>query len=289
MLKLKNIHKHYGDIRVLSGLDMNVEAGDVYGFLGRNGAGKSTALQIIMGITLASQGDISLFDQTVNADDPSLRRLIGYVAQEQHFYEWMTAAEIGKFQSGFYPSWDHPEYKRLLKRLEVPEHRKILGFSGGMRTKLALCLALAHRPELLLLDEPTAGMDAIARREFIDIVRDQAASGERTTLFSSHLIDEIEMASDKIGILHKGKLNYEGSLKTLKSTVRRFQLTNTPLDTCQSQSEPHAEPLSDLLAPQTSSLLEDRLNQGTRSITIKYPGWERSNNRRATWAWSRPM
>ena len=221
-LTLRGIHKSYGELKVLKGLDLDVEQGTVYGFLGRNGAGKSTALRTIMGITYADAGEIELLGKRVASDDPKARQQVGYVAQEQHFYDWMTSEAIGRFVAGFYPTWDSAEYKRLIKLLEIPTRRKIRGFSGGNHAKLALALALATRPRLLLLDEPTAGMDAVARREFIDIVRDQARTDQRTTLFSSHLIDEVERAADQVGVMDRGKMRFEGTLDDLRSRVRRY-------------------------------------------------------------------
>ena len=221
-LEMKAVTKSYGDLAVLQGLDMNVREGEIYGFLGRNGAGKSTALRIIMGVTYASSGDLYLYQQQVRKNDPIPRQQIGYVAQEQHFYGWMTPTRLGKFVSGFYPKWDKNQYSSLLKKLEVPEERKIEGFSGGMNAKLALAVALASNPRLLLLDEPTAGMDAVARREFLDIVRDDAVRSHRTTLFSSHLIDEVELAADKLGILDRGVMRFEGRLSTLRNSVHRY-------------------------------------------------------------------
>jgi len=221
-LTLREIHKCYGELEVLKGLNLEVEEGTVYGFLGRNGAGKSTALRTIMGITYADMGEIELLGETLASDDPKARQQVGYVAQEQNFYDWMTTASIGRFVAGFYPSWDNAEYKRLIKLLEIPTGRKIRGFSGGNHAKLALALALATRPRLLLLDEPTAGMDAVARREFIDIVREQARNDQRTTLFSSHLIDEVERAADRVGVMDMGKMRFEGTLDDLRNCVRRY-------------------------------------------------------------------
>ena len=261
-LELRQIKKRYGDLPVLKNLEMKVEEGEIYGFLGRNGAGKSTALRIIMAITRADEGDVRLFGQSIAASDSGPRQQIGYVAQEQHFYGWMTALRLGKFVSGFYPTWDENEFRRLLHALEVHADRKIHGFSGGMHTKLALCLALATKPRLLLLDEPTAGMDAVARREFIDIVRDDAVRTQRTTVFSSHLIDEVEMAADKVGILDNGVMRYEGSLQALQQSVRRL---------IQVESNPDAP---DELPVTNAEVLSDRTDQGFREVTVQFADGE---------------
>jgi len=257
-LELRRIKKRYGDLSVLKELEMHVEEGEVYGFLGRNGAGKSTALRIIMSITRADEGDIRFFGRSITPNDPAPRQQIGYVAQEQHFYGWMTAPRLGQFVSGFYPTWDESEFRRLLHVLEVPTDRKIHGFSGGMNTKLALCLALATKPKMLLLDEPTAGMDAVARREFIDIVRDGAVRSQRTTLISSHLIDEVEMAADRVGILDDGVMRFEGSLQTLQQSVKRF---------IQTESDPDVP--NELPVP-GAKILSDRTDQGFRKVTVQH-------------------
>ena len=272
-LTLTQISKSYSDVTALAGLDMQVEEGEVYGFLGRNGAGKSTALQVIMGVTRADAGDIDIFDQPMKGDNPTLRQQLGYVAQEQHFYEWMTPDRLGAFVGGFYPTWDDAEFKRLLQLLEVPRRRRVQGFSGGMRAKLALALALAHRPRLLLLDEPTAGMDAVARREFITIVRDEAVRSKRTTLFSSHLIDEVEQAADKVGIVDAGRMHYEGSLDLLRTSVTRYDLPN-----------PEAEdaPLPDDIT-RGRVILQDGVRDNIRTVVVRTdPGVQSTD---AAWPW----
>jgi ABC-2 type transport system ATP-binding protein len=230
VVALRGLVKRYGAVEALRGLDLTVGPGQVYGFLGRNGAGKSTALRVIMGITHASAGQVLLFGQPLAREDPAVRRRIGYVAQEQSFYGWMTPLRLGRFVAGFYPSWDDAEYRRLLALLEVPADRRIQAFSGGNHAKLALAVALAHRPELLVLDEPTAGMDAVARREFLELVRTQAQRDGRTTLFSSHLIDEVELAADTIGIVDGGRMLWEGPPGELQRQARRLRgATVTPL------------------------------------------------------------
>ena len=228
VIEITNLSKTYGNVKALDGLDLSVKEGDIYGFLGRNGAGKSTAIRILMGITKPTKGSVNLFGKPLGKNHIELRQRIGYVAQEQNFYGWMTPVAIGEFVSGFYPAWDKNEYSRLLKGLDLPGDRKIRTFSGGMRAKLALGLALAHRPSLLLLDEPTAGLDPVARREFIEIVRDQAENKTGTIFFSSHLIDEVEAAANCIGIIEKGKMYYQGPLSDLSDSVRL--LKHPPVD-----------------------------------------------------------
>lgn len=223
VLELRHLVKRYGRVEALSGLGLVVNEGEVYGFLGRNGAGKSTAIRVIMGITRATAGEVRLFGADGRADVIRLRQRIGYVAQEQSFYGWMNPEQLGRFLRGFYPTWDDEEYAGLIRRLELPPRRATQTFSGGMKVKLALALALAHRPELLVLDEPTAGLDPVARREFLELVRAQAGVGRRTTFFSTHLVDEVEAAAQRVGIVDAGRTLFEGTVAELGARVRRLR------------------------------------------------------------------
>ncbi len=259
VLHILGLEKRYGNVEALAGLNLEVGSGEVYGFLGRNGAGKSTAIRIIMGITKQNHGSVKLFDDGLIPLDPRARQKIGYVAQEQNFYGWMTPTTIGKFVRGFFPTWDDGEFKRLCKSLELPMSRKIQGFSGGMKAKMALALALAHRPPLLVLDEPMAGLDPVARREFIQLVRDQAETSGRTTFFSSHLVDEVETAADRVGIIEKGQMRFEGPLGFLSDSICLLQhaVTDEPL------------PVPEvLLTDQDITILHDRVRRNTREIVI---------------------
>jgi ABC-2 type transport system ATP-binding protein len=223
VLELRHLVKRYGRVEALSDLGLVVHQGEIYGFLGRNGAGKSTAIRVIMGITRATGGEVRLFGAEGRADVIRLRQRIGYVAQEQNFYGWMSPEQLGRFLRGFYPTWDDEEYARLIHRLELPARRATQTFSGGMKVKLALALALAHRPELLVLDEPTAGLDPVARREFLELVRAQAGEGRRTTFFSTHLVDEVETAAQRVGIVDAGRTLFEGTVAELGARVRRLR------------------------------------------------------------------
>ncbi|MEM7260116.1 MAG: ABC transporter ATP-binding protein, partial [Pseudomonadota bacterium] len=186
VIRFDNVAKNYGSLQVLTSLSLQVHRGEVYGFLGRNGAGKSTAIRMMLGITSLSSGSIELFGQPISQRLVKTRQRIGYVAQEQHFYPWMTPKQLAKFVRGLYPTWHQGRFEQLLKIFELPLKRKIGNFSGGMKAKLALCMAVATRPECLILDEPTAGMDPVARREFLDLVSHEARRSDTTVFFSTH-------------------------------------------------------------------------------------------------------
>jgi ABC-2 type transport system ATP-binding protein len=264
VIALRGIVKRYRAVEALRGLDLTVEPGQIYGFLGRNGAGKSTALRIVMGITRPTGGAVELFGQLLSGEDPGVRRRIGYVAQEQAFYGWMTPMSLGQFVSAFYPTWNQAELIRLLRLLDVPADRKIQTFSGGMHAKLALALALSHGPDLLVLDEPTAGMDALARREFLELVREQARRAGRTTLFSSHLIDEVELAADTIGIIDAGRMVWQGPAPALQRQFLRLR-QRAALDQA-------AGPPALLARPETETgltVVEDRTEGETRTLLVR--------------------
>ncbi len=240
VLRTHDLSLRYGKHLAVDALSLNVRRGENYGFLGRNGAGKTSTIRMIMGISKPDQGTIEFDGERLRRITNTQKRMIGYVSQEQFFYPWMTCAGIGKFVRGLFPTWEDAEFQRLMSVLELPPDRKIAHLSGGMRVKLALSLALAHRPSILILDEPTAGLDPVARREFLDIIRRQAKQHNRTTFFSSHLIDEVERVADRVGIIHRGKLQFEGPLDQLQETVREVSLSTKDIIPPNCSDEPVA-------------------------------------------------
>jgi len=224
IVTLDKVSKRYGKLRVLNQLNLSVQPGEIYGFLGRNGAGKSTAIRLMMGISPPNSGHVSVFGEPMKGRRcAKARRHIGFVAQEQSFYPWMTPIRLGKFMGGLYPDWSNERYTSLLQRFELPDNRKAGSFSGGMKARLALSMALASNPRLLILDEPTAGMDPVARREFLSLVKAEVHSSDTTVFFSTHLVGDIEALANRIGILDGGKLVYEGSTEELAARSACFQ------------------------------------------------------------------
>ena len=223
VLKATGLKRSFGRHAAVDGVNLEVRAGEIYGFLGINGAGKTTTIRMLMGIIASQAGTITLLGETTRRTGVRLKRHIGYVSQDQNFYPWMTCERLGNFVGSFYPTWDKSEFFRLLEIFEIPRGRKVSQLSGGMKAKLALALAITPKPKLLILDEPTAGLDPVARRDFLDIIASQARTYQRTTFFSSHLIDEVERCADRIGIIHAGKMRFEGALAQLRDEVRRIR------------------------------------------------------------------
>jgi ABC-2 type transport system ATP-binding protein len=222
-IHLSDLEVRYGRVRALDGLSLAVPRGEIYGFLGRNGAGKTTTLRVLMGIVRADGGTIELFGEPMKRVSVATKRGIGYVSQEQSFYPWMTPRQLGRFVGSFYPSWDDAEYARLLRALDIPPDRRTGQLSGGTRTKVGLALALAPRPPLLLLDEPTTGLDPVARREFDDWVVAMAAQRGITVFLSSHHVDEVEAVATRVGIIQSGRASIEGRVDELRRRVRRVR------------------------------------------------------------------
>jgi ABC-2 type transport system ATP-binding protein len=228
VLKTTGLKRSFGRHHAVDGVDVEVRSGEIYGFLGINGAGKTTTIRMLMGIIASQAGTITLLGETTRRTSVRLKKHIGYVSQDQNFYPWMSCERLGNFVGSFYPTWDRTEFFRLLEIFDIPRGRKVSQLSGGMKAKLALALAITPKPKLLILDEPTAGLDPVARRDFLDIIASQARTYQRTTFFSSHLIDEVERCADRIGIIHAGKMRFEGALSKLREEVRRVRYQSIP-------------------------------------------------------------
>ena len=221
VLRTHQLAYNYGFTQVLSSVDLCVPRGQVYGFLGRNGAGKTTTLKILLGILVPKFGQIEFLGQTVNRMRPALKQRIGYVSQSQHFYGWMSGRQLGAFVAGFYPQWSSSAYAELLDHLGIDPRQRVRTLSGGTKMKLAVAIALATQPEILILDEPTAGVDPIARREILDLLQHVATTQQRTVLFSTHNIHEVEQIADTVGVLHNGQLAYQGPVQGLLPHARQ--------------------------------------------------------------------
>ncbi|MEM7390777.1 MAG: ABC transporter ATP-binding protein [Verrucomicrobiota bacterium] len=222
VLDVRGLCKSFGSFAAVRDLNLTLKEGEIYGFLGRNGAGKTTTIRMLMGVVKPRRGTIRLFDEEKTFYGRSkYKQRVGYISQVQYFYPWMTCAGIGKFVGGFYKTWDRQEYAGLLTKLDLPPKRKVSALSHGMKTKLALALALAHRPPLLILDEPTAGLDPVTRRDFLEMILVQKKEHGRTVIFSTHLLEDVERTADTIGVIAKGCMRYEGPLHELKRYVRR--------------------------------------------------------------------
>ena len=224
VIQFQNVTKRYGSTTALNDVSFAVPRGVVFALLGENGAGKTTAIRLMLGLTEATAGSVHVLGLDSRQNGQIIRERIGYLSERPALYEWMTAVEIGWFTAGFYTNGYEFRYRELLTGFRVPFNRKLSQLSKGMRAKVVLSLAMAHRPELLVLDEPTSGLDTLVRREFLESMVDVAAEG-RTVLLSSHQISEVERVADYVAIVHAGHLITVDRLDELKQTTRQLTIT----------------------------------------------------------------
>jgi ABC-2 type transport system ATP-binding protein len=209
MILVENLHKHYGTVNALDGLDMTVEAGTIYGFLGPNGAGKTTALRILTGLARPTSGKAAVAGIDLDRDGRILSSRIGYLPEESAFYPWMTPTEfldyLGKLH-GLPLGERVTRTKELLELVNLAEagKRRMGGFSRGMRQRMGLAAALIHRPEVLLLDEPVSALDPSGRKEVLDLI--WKLNGQCTVLMSSHILADVERVCNVVGIIARGRM-----------------------------------------------------------------------------------
>lgn len=221
----KDLRKSYKcNTEVVKGLNMSVKKGAVYALLGSNGVGKTTTIRMITGQLAPSSGDIEVFGLEPLAHRKKLNTKVAYVAEDQRLYDWMTVDELIKFVKSFYPDWDDKVCEHLLKTFALPRDKKLSDFSRGMYTKAALLAALCRNPDLLILDDPTLGLDTAARREFMRGVVDAIHEFDRTVIFSTHIIPEIEGIVDHVGIMVDGQLVADEEIDDMKESFREIRL-----------------------------------------------------------------
>jgi ABC-2 type transport system ATP-binding protein len=224
-IELKGVSKRFGRKLAVGNLDLLIPFGRVYGFLGRNGAGKTTTIKMLLGLLTPSNGNLSVLGLDPRKQAKAIRLQVGYVAENQGMYGWMKVKEIIRFVSGFYPTWDETLVQESLERFELDPKAKVSSLSQGQKMRLALVLALGHRPRLLILDDPTMGLDPISRKEFLNDIITSLHEEGRTIFFSTHLLAEIERVADSVAIIDRGRLKVAGEIDQLKSTTKSIRLT----------------------------------------------------------------
>jgi len=217
-----DLWKRYDGIDALRGLDLQVPTGSICGFLGRNGAGKTTTIKVLLGMAKATRGVARLLGAP--AVDAEVRRRVGFVSDEKDLYDYMTVDEIIAFTRPFFPKWRTDLEQKYRQKFELPGPRDIKDLSRGTRTKLALLLALCRSADLLILDEPTAGLDPAMAEDVLQALVGHVASEEMTVFFSSHQIAEVDQIADHIAIVDRGRMVVAGALDDLRDRFQRVQL-----------------------------------------------------------------
>jgi ABC-2 type transport system ATP-binding protein len=225
VIQTERLCKSYGTVEAVKELNLSIRPHGITAFLGLNGAGKSTTIKMLLGMMRPSSGDGTILGQLISDQIESvrIRRKIAYVSENKRLYDYMTVNEMIRFTRVFYPDWRPEEEQKLLRQFKLPVDRKVRSLSKGMRTKLGLLIAFARQPELLILDEPSEGLDPGGIEELLEILVARCSEGT-TVFFSSHQIAEIERIADQICILHAGRLVLDSSVDDLRQSYRRIDL-----------------------------------------------------------------
>jgi ABC-2 type transport system ATP-binding protein len=228
-IEFVGVHKSFRKKQVLSGTSLAVERGKTFAFLGRNGAGKTTAIRMMLGLLPRDAGEVRVLGFDPATEPLEVRSRVGYLAEDQTMYAWMSIDEILRFVAPFYSTWDHDLALKYVREFELPAAQKIKTLSKGQNVRLGLVLALAHRPELVILDDPALGLDPVMRKQFNrDLITHLQGEG-RTVFYSSHLLYEVEPVADEVAILDAGRIVRQTDTETLRRDVRQFVLNREAL------------------------------------------------------------
>jgi ABC-2 type transport system ATP-binding protein len=223
VIQAHDLSKFYGEFEALHAVSFRVEGPCITGFLGRNGAGKSSTIKMLLGMIKPTSGTGKVLGHQI--DDPKgsllIRRRVAYVGEDKGLYAYMTVEQLIRFTRSFYPDWRAEIEQRLLNAYQLPLRRKVKALSKGMRTKLALLLALSRRPALLILDEPTEGLDPVSVEELLQTLAGITAEGT-AIFFSSHQLGEVERIADSILMIDRGRIVLDVLLDTLRENYRRI-------------------------------------------------------------------
>ena len=223
-IKIKNLVKYYDGRCILDNVNLEVPRGCIYGLLGRNGVGKTTLIRILLGLDSPTRGQTHLLGCDSLQLSAEIHGRIGYVAEGHNLIQSYRVGKLINLCKSLSAKWDQNFFDHLLETFRLPMDRKIKQLSSGMRAQLNLSLAMAIDPELLILDDPTLGLDTVARRQFLELAIDILQQDNRTILFSSHILSDVERIADRIGILVAGKLVVDCTLEELKTRITKLRL-----------------------------------------------------------------
>lgn len=220
-IETTNLTKRYRKTLAVDNLALKVPWGSIYGLLGRNGAGKTTTIKMLLGLLPITSGKATVLGYCSKRESLKIKAEVGYVPEIQKMYNWMSVSEIINFTRAFYPTWNQNEAEKLLDRFHLDRRKKIRELSRGMVAKVSLILALSYEPRVLILDDPTSGLDPVVRRDFLESITELAQKDGRTIFFSSHLLGDIERICDWVGIISHGRMKVEDKVEHLKTSVKK--------------------------------------------------------------------
>ena len=218
VINISNLTRSFGTKTALNAVNLSLPRGAVYGLVGANGAGKTTLIKHILGLLRAESGSVRIFGLDPVAEPVSVLSRIGYLSEENDLPGWMRVDELIRYSRAFYKHWDDAYAEELRQSFSLDPSAKIKTLSKGQKSRAGLIVALAYRPELLVLDEPSSGLDPIVRRDILGAVMRTIAGEGRTVLFSSHLLDEVEQVADHVTMIRQGTIVMSGPLDEIKAT-----------------------------------------------------------------------
>jgi ABC-2 type transport system ATP-binding protein len=224
VVEIVGLSRRFGRTPALDGVDLRIPRGCVFGLVGENAAGKTTLIKHIVGLFKAQSGSVRVFGLDPVLDPVGVLSRLGYLGEDRDLPEWMRIGELFRYLKAFYPTWDDRYAESLRNQFELDPTAKVKGLSQGQRARVGLIAALAYRPELLVLDEPSTGLDPVVRRDILAAIIRTIADEGRTVLFSSHLLDEVERVADLVAMIDRGKIVLDGPLDTLKANYHRVIL-----------------------------------------------------------------
>jgi ABC-2 type transport system ATP-binding protein len=220
VINLSELTRRFGTTTALDSVSLSLPRGAVYGLVGANGAGKTTLIKHILGLLRAERGSVRVFGLDPVANPVAVLSRIGYLSEENDLPGWMRVDELIRYSRAFYPGWDDAYAEELRQAFALDTATKISTLSKGQKARAGLLVALAHRPELLVLDEPSSGLDPIVRRDILGAVIRTIADEGRTVLFSSHLLQEVEQVADHVTMIHKGTVALSAPLEAIRDSHR---------------------------------------------------------------------
>ncbi|MBX7257999.1 MAG: ABC transporter ATP-binding protein [Candidatus Hydrogenedentes bacterium] len=221
IITIKNLTCRFGKKVALDRVNFEVIPGRVFGLVGENGAGKTTLMKHLLGALTPQDGQVRVFGADPTRDPTAVLSQIGYLSEDRDLPRWMRVKELMRYTQAFFPDWDQGYAEQLRQQFRLDANTRIRSLSRGEKAKAGLLAALAHRPKLLLLDEPSSGLDAVARKEILAVVMRTVAEEGRTVVFSSHLLDEVERVVDEVAMIHEGRVSLIMPMDDLKATHQR--------------------------------------------------------------------
>ena len=268
VIETQKLTKYYGKSRGIENLDMTVNEGEIYGFIGPNGAGKSTTIRTLLGLIHLTSGSATVLGKDIAKSGPEIRQEVGYLPSEVFYYDDMRAIDLLRYSASFYnkdPKATEKRAKELAERFDLDLKKKIDDLSYGNKKKVGIIQGLAHRPKLIILDEPTGGLDPLIQQEFFHLLKEENAGGA-TILFSSHILSEVQKLCDRVAIIKDGSIIRVDQIRTLlENATKRFKLElATPPDAAAFAMEGITE--LELVNHSVDFLFRGRLNDVTKLL-----------------------